>query len=320
MPSSGREGYIGLAKQAAKGTGTAPTKFIKWTGTTDMSPKQGITVYREGGDSLNPGIGLKENHKPDGQFALLARPDLAGFLFAMALGADTVTGAGPYTHALTPAATLPWVTIERQVGGVQERIIDCRIKSITVEGESSKPVKLTVEYLGINEDLSVAAAVVTYDTDMPFVYFQAVYTWDGGGSANVEKFKVALTNSFDEDFFSTAVTRQDIALLSRDVELEATISMEDSMGFYKKVYAGTGTAPGTSPATGSFVVDLAYGVAAAARELKLDIPNVVYTEAPIELNADDGRLRYEIKTKGSKAVGSNLINVTVKSATTLVYV
>lgn len=319
MPTSAREGYIGFGKQTQKGTGVAPTKFIKWTGATDMSPKHGIARYREGGDSYDPGIALKENHKPGGSVSLFARPDLVGFLFAALLGADAVSGVGPYTHAITPG-TPPWLSVERSLGGIQERFIDCKIKSISAEGEAGKPIKLTVEYLGINEDLSVSAATATYEVDAPFVYWQATFTWDGGASTNVEKFKLTYTNAFDEEFFTNAITRQDIPLQSRDAELEMTVSMEDSMVFFKKAYHAAGTAPGTDAPTGSFIVDLNYGAGADARQLKLDLQKVFYTEAPVEQNSDDGRLRYEIKAAGGKATGSPLLTVTAKNGTSGAYV
>lgn len=316
MPYPKRVGYIGLAKQASKGTGVEPAKFVRWEGGTKMTPVQQFTPYREGGDGYYPGVTLKESHAPDGQFALLARPDLAAYLFAMLLGADSVAGASaPYTHTITPHAdTIPWVTIERSIAGqIIERIVDCKIKSIVVEGEAGKPIKLTVDFVGITPSIGGSAASASYETDMPFVFYQATLTLDGGAVTTINKFKITVSNILDEQDFTNAITRADIPLLGRDVSLEFEMVMEATTQ-YAAVYYGGATAVATAIDEGSFIVDLQYGSAAALRELKIEVPALYHTEAPVELDTADDKQVYSCKAHAKKASASELITVTVKNA------
>lgn len=322
MATPRRLGYLGLGKQVAKGTAIAPTKFVKWSGTTQMTPEQPSTMYQEGGDGFLPATMLKEQHKPDGNFQFLARPDLTAMVLAFWAGTDTVTGVGPYTHTLALNDTLPWASIERSLNAVLiDRKVDCRIKSVKVEGEAGKPLMVTVEYLGISEDASVSAATASYETDSPWVFYQGTYTKDGSGvSAYVTRFALTLVNVFDENYFSNAVTRQDIPLVGRTAELEAEIVMEDSAAIYKDTYLGGGTAAGKAMDTGSFAISLTYGSGAAARTLSLTVNSLYYTEAPLELADNEEVHKYAIKAQGRKASGSDFLTASVINGTSAAYV
>lgn len=99
------DGYIGLARQSAKGTGVAPTHFLKWSGAASMTPQQDFQRLNEGGDSQYPGITIKQLHKPDGSFSLFARPKAAALLFGLLLGKQVSTGAAKSGGASTTLAS-----------------------------------------------------------------------------------------------------------------------------------------------------------------------------------------------------------------------
>lgn len=314
-----RQGYLGMGKQATKGTGVAPSKFLRWNGATKMSPEMGFTRYREGGDSYYPGITLKENHRPDGQFAALARPDTAAFLLAMWAGKDTFTLGSPNTHVLTPTQDPPWVTLERSLAGqIIERIIDAKIKTVTVEGESGKPIKLTVDYLGTTAAKQLVEATTTLEAEMPWIFFNGVYTLDGAQVAEIISFKMELVNIFDEEDFTTQLTRDDILLIGRDVIVEWVMKMTSGTRYFETYYGG-GTTPATALDEGTFIVDLNYGSGAALRQLKIDVPKVYHESAPIELETSDEKQVYECKAHGSKGAG-DLVTITIKNNTGAAYV
>ncbi len=318
---SNRTGYIGIGKQTAKGTGVVPTKFIKWAGGTKLSPEMAFTRYREGGDTVFPGISLKETHAPDGNFPLLARPDIAGFLFAMWAGKDLVSGTGPYSHAITPDVDPPWLSIERSVAAqIIDRIVDAKIRSIEVTGEAGKPPRLAVAFNGITTAKQATGATTTYETDMPWVFFQGTYTLDGVVTAVIESFRATFVNEFDTDDYTNQVVRDDLILMNRDVTLEWVMKLVDAAQYFK-VYNGASAnlVPANALTEGAFIADLTYGTGAALRDLKLEVPLIAHEVAAAELETGGGRLRYECKAHAKKGTGA-LATITVQNSTTLAYV
>ncbi|MGB9886752.1 MAG: phage tail tube protein [Moorellales bacterium] len=321
MPVAQKLGYIGLAKQAAKGTPVAPSKFVKWTGETGMTPSQAYTQYWEGGMGLDPGVALKETQKYDGQFSLFARPDIAGFLFAMMLGVDTVSGtADPYTHTITPhASDIPWLTIERYVQGLGlvERIRDCRLQQIEISGEAGKPVQMAVTYRGIAGTIETTPGTPTYETSMPFVFFNGTYKVDSQTMALIRDFRITMANELGEDLFTVDVVRADLPLRARSVTGQFTLYLEDKM-HYQNVFYGGGTSVAKTLREGSLEIDLLYQENTKDRELKIAIPEVYHVNAPVELNAEPGELAVQCSFEAKKG-SADLVTVTVKNATSISY-
>lgn len=323
MPVAQKLGYIGLGVQAQKGTAVAPTKFIKFVGDTKISPEQAYTMHWEGGMGLDPGVSLKESQKYDPNFNCFARPDIAGFLFAMLLGVDTKTGAAdPYTHTITPhASTIPWLTLERQILGwtMVERVVDAKMKQIEVSGEATKPVSLACQLAGISGTQEASPTSATYETSMPFVFFQGTYTVDAAATALIKDFRITVANELGEDIFTTGTIRADIPLLARKVSGQFTM-LFDSAAHYKKVlYGGAGDTIQKILAEGSIDISLDYIEATKARQLKITIPEIYHTKAPAELNAEPGILAVQCEFEAKK--GTNpLLTVVAQNATAAAYV
>ncbi len=316
------EGYIGLGKQASKGTGVAPSKFVKWDGATSLTPKLEFTVRREGGDGLYNALSYVTAHKADGQFALLCRPDIMAALLAWALGADSVSGAAdPYTHTITPAASVPWLSIERQLASIAdcERLVDCVIESLVIEGKGGLPLKATVGFLGIRGTHGIAAASATYEADRPYMFFDAAFQVNGSAVATVTEFRLAIKNLFEADLYTTEVYRADLPLIGRDVEVEFGFPMEN-LNQYREVLYGTstGTALAETLKTGSFEIDANF-TGAAARQMKLVVTNLVHVESPLEHDSEAGIFRYSCKAQALKGA-SDLVTVTAKTAASAAYV
>jgi Phage tail tube protein len=78
------------------------------------------------------------------------RPESIGALLYAVLGAKAVAGASdPWTHTITLGASLPYLTVWRHAAGVlNERLMDCRVASLTLEGRAGAPLTGTVGILG----------------------------------------------------------------------------------------------------------------------------------------------------------------------------
>lgn len=321
MPVAQKLGYIGLAKQAAKGTAVAPSKFIKWTGETGISPSIVYTQHWEGGMGLDPGVALKESQKYDMNFNCFARPDIAGFLFAMLLGVDTISGLeDPYTHTITPhTSTIPWLTVERYVEGLVlvERIKDCRIQQIELSGEATKPITMVVNVRGIEGSIETTPGTPTYEVGMPFVFFNGTYKVDATTVASVRNFRLTFTNELADDIFTTSVVRADLPLLARRVSGEFTLLL-DSKDHYQKVFYGGTTSVPLSLAEGSLEFDFSYLENSVDRQLKITIPSVYHVNAPVELSAEPGVLAVACSVEAKKGTDP-LVTVVAKNAVATSY-
>lgn len=287
MPRYPRTGYIGIGKQAAKGTAVAPTHFVRYTDKTSMTPDQGVEQVRFGGAGGEfVSWAYKQNYHPDGEFTLFARPDIAGLLFTLLLGTDTVSGTGPYTHTITPSApgALPWCSIEQSIAGaVNRRIRDCRIREIQVQGKAGEPITLQVSFLGTTED-EVTPSAESYETDDPFLFWQGTYQLDGVDlAATITEFELTLTNVFDDSDQAADIVRADIPLIQRTIEGSVTVKFEDA-SWWKKVFYGGGAAPAKDVYRGALHVAQSYGSAASARGLAIDVPTVGLIRSVVELD------------------------------------
>lgn len=320
-------GYVGIGVQADKGTAVDPSQFIKYQGSPTMTPEMVYEQYNEGGDSPYPGITLKERHNPNGSFELLARPSIAGLLFAALLGADAVAGeAAPYTHTITPSAydDMPWVTIERSIADViVERVKDARITEIEISGEPGKPIVLSVSYQGLTSSSETAAQEATYSAEMPFIFWQGTYTADAVNiSAEVSEFSITMTNVFDEDEQHNQIVRNEMTLIRREIETSFSYKLDsDNTADYEAVYYATDGSPAEEMYEGSLKIALEYGETTGVRGLEVDIPNIVHTQRVLELDSgSDETTAFECEGHAFYKVDDGFCEVVVKSNDSTTYV
>lgn len=309
-------GYLGIAKQTAKGTGVAPTKFIRLSAAEFIEQVQETMDVRSlSGDEELETI-LKKFHRPDGSFQTLARPDAGAFLLAMILGADSVSGTeSPYTHTITRANTLPWLTIERKLESA-ERIIDCKLNQITISGESGNPVLLDVSFMGTDSSIE-SAATPSYETNDPFMFYQGTYTLDGGAVTTVNSFSIVISRNLEE-VFTTGYIRNDFVETLFNIDVSLRLKFEDDT-LYKNILYGGGTSPSNVLDDGSLVIDLTYGSGADLKEFKIELPQLKHLSAAKHLDPDSKAVYLDVSSRAVKGA-SEIITVTVKNEISGAYV
>src|SRR5258708_1853591 len=85
--------YVGWAKQAAWGTGLAPTNFWIWRDGSDANPTARVQVEREGGGTGFGSLTYKEHQTGALKIIEYARPIVVGCALQSLLG----TGSDAYT-------------------------------------------------------------------------------------------------------------------------------------------------------------------------------------------------------------------------------
>jgi len=319
------DGYVGFLKQSAKGTGVVPTQFVRFLSPVKMDAEQDVDVYPEGGGGFYDLTAHKKMHKHDGSFDLNIRPQTGAMLFAYALGADAKSGAGPYTHVLTPTRPLPYVTIERGIKTdvKTERIIDCLISKLAVTGKAGDPIHLAVDFLGIRATLEASNSSDTYETDRAFAFQDGTFTVFGGAFTRITGFKLTLDNSPEGDLQTTEVYRHDIQAQKLGVTLDIEIIYDTADTNYADILYGGGTAVVETVATGAVTMDFVYGSGADEREFKFEIPSggLIYKKisdpAP---GPEPATTRQTISCDVVKVSGSELITVTFKDNNDVDYV
>jgi hypothetical protein len=177
----------GFAVQAAQGAAEAqpawwgPVGAGKLVGLEVEQTEDELTSARVAGvgefrDSLSILAGYETRVWP-GSFA--------GLLYAV-LGAIQTVGAGaPYTHAITPAALLPWCTVFGAKDTERKSASDAKLDSLKVEWEGNGPVKATAAWAGLGVAWSDVAYVPASDeTDESYlkgINLTSVLDLDGSG-------------------------------------------------------------------------------------------------------------------------------------------
>lgn len=312
--------YVGVGKQSSKGTGVTPTLFVPYRGSVSLDHAQaGESVYEAGtGPYVNRQ--MKTGHDPAGGFGLGARPNTFSALAAYFLGADSVSGTGPYLHTLTPGVAAIWVSVEQAAGDdgdIIERFVDALLKTMTVSVEGNQDLMATFGWTSLSSAWISTAADPTYESGVngstPGANMRAsdiAYTIDGSSEVNVQSFEIALEWKLDEDIRLSEVTRETFLKLelSGTVKCKQLLNDTDTRDAYRKI--NYGSASGTAPSAeffgaGSFVALADNGLTTTnERELSLTVPAIDWTKAKYTDLDPAGQTIY-VEREGTIKKGSN---------------
>lgn len=298
--SNDERNYLGFGRQTAKGTGVAPTVFLPYAGAIDADHGMDGDDVREAGAGVYVARSRKTKHDPKGTAEMAARPSTAAKLIAWFLGADAISGVGPYTHVLTPATTNTWVSAERcQADEIIERFVDGQISKVTLSGEGGADLMVGLEWSALTPSWQGTATTEIYEAVDPFQQDEATYTVDGAAATNLASWRAELAWELDADVRLSKVTRDQLPKLRVVGTLTLKQLMLDTLD-YRKVNLGstTGTAANKDFFnTGAFIATYDNGAAGAAqRQIKLELPKVSWRTAKFTQPNPDGETTYLERT------------------------
>ena len=237
----------GLSKQTVQGTSAAAATYAYGVSggslfKLDLAEAEIPLTW-----SLRDVLGFdRSGVKPSQDVGTVATPSLMGLLLLGILGADTVTGSSaPYTHTITPAAILPYLTAWGFLGSADYfSIVDCKVSSLELSWEAAGKVSVKAEMPGITPAFLASAYTETNQELLATIgYFTA-----GGGTFSVEGASAQIQGGSIK--FDTHIVQPPVAstVLPADVvegKLEVSYSLKilptDTSAF-RKVYFGAGTA------------------------------------------------------------------------------
>ena len=304
-------GYLGFERQIDQTTDTAPTTFLRLAAADSLEQVQDVIEDRTLNSDREIDAIYKVAHKPGGSFQTYARPGLGAQLLAYALGADSVTVGSVYTHTITRANTIPWLTIERQLDNI-ERFIGCKINQIVISGNSGQPVLMDISFMACDSEIQSSAASASYQTDEPFMFHDGTYTLDSGAITTISAFTITINNNL-ELIQTTSFKPNDILEGPFDVESTMRLKFVSGDALYPKVLFGASTALVDTLASGDFTIDLSYGTGASARELRFEIPALKHLSIAKHLDPVTKAVYLDLRSKPVKST-SEIITVIAKNS------
>jgi len=222
-------------------------------------------------------------------------------LLAYALGADAVTGTGPYTHWLNfkTAAALPvevsplpsfTMVVTRGTDNSSydtvETYTGCRINQLTLSSSLDAPMKVSADFIAKNVSVDTsgnqAAAFSTDEVHPP--QYQTMSVPASTALGQVQSWELTLNNSLERVYALGSQLPQALIQKQLEIDLRGTVAFTDEAIWALKEITGVTSAAYTFGDTGAPKVDETVklkssngGSTTAERTLQLNLTNVAFS-------------------------------------------
>ena len=208
-----------------------------------------------------------------------------GPLLKGALGAETVTGGGPYDHKFTPGTTDRYLSLFSAKGSLYERWVDGLVESLILDWMSSRRVSATLQASGL--DASILGSAYTpglREAEGPneevFHYIGATMKVDWADTpattvlTNIEDGAIRFTRPLT--IVATADAQGAMSINRGPLEIEGAFSLiVDDLDGYRTTFMGSATGSAPSPIVVYGSVDFTF-VAGAGRTLRVEVPRAAF--------------------------------------------
>ena len=250
-----------------------------------IGPVREVNQLSETDSSRDIGVSFASTTGVEGSPEIYVRDESISFWLWAALGGSAVTGTTDYTHTITPANTLPYITAWKNLGDVLfEEYKDCKVGSLNIKAEAGQPLTATI---GINgrQSTRLAAAIdnavpKAIESSLVYNYNVATVTLGGSATALVRSFELNIENNL-----SRQQTDDFIALDVYEGTREVTLSFDlifDSLTEYNKFHYGG--AAGTTVSPNIFTTSAVFDFTgpAVANNINFSLPSIAYTQFDVE--------------------------------------
>jgi hypothetical protein len=305
MGFSSQSGQVILRSQAVQGT------FQADTGTA------GVGVKLRGG-SLGPN---RELMIPDpeigggrdvtdaylgavswsGDYEMYARVDAIATLLKACLGtaAAPVTATGVTTHTITPSdsGTLPYLSVEENIGGTLETFnyTDAVVNTLHLECDANGYLMATAGLIGAKQVAGVTKTLAPVWDNTPMIVGTNVTVTYNGITLPAKSFSIDINNNFeDDDFRLGSFYIGDLTAKRREITASFGIRESSSALWRQAVYGvSSATEPGGLTTKNQLVItaqtyeDIQGGTPATKNQLSFTIPKFALTPYGLDPSGDD---------------------------------
>ncbi len=292
----------GAYKMPFAGGNIGPTREMDNLSETDSNRDMGVTYVSTTGVEGSP--------------EFYVRDASIGFWLHACLGADAPTGTTPnFTHAITPANTLPYLTVWRDIGDVLwEQYLDCKVGSLNFSAEAGAPLSVTAGIMGrqatrLAADPSISPAIPLASAYV-YNFNNATVTLGGGVTALVRSFDLTIENNLVMQQTDDSIP-YDIYEGTREVSLGFDLIFETLDEYNKFHYggaAGTTTSPNVFTTSAIFSFDNG-----ANNSVAFNLPSIAYQEFPVEPSAGGDPVVASVRAVAQRG-GSPVVTATVKNS------
>ena len=238
-----QSGHVGLKTQATKGAFLDP-------GAAD--PNNGVFMYIRSGalggnrELLIPDPEIGGNRDiPDaqlgpisfsGEYDFYARMESIATLMNGVLGSTSTAGPTDttvYTHTITPADTIPWLSIEEQVGNGFEvfNYTDAKVNTLHLEADANGYLMGTAGMIALTQTAGNTPTAVgnqVQDTTSLIVGTNIDVQWNGA-NLPAKSFSIDINNNLeDDDFRLGSLFLGDLVEKRREITMSVTIRPNDA--------------------------------------------------------------------------------------------
>lgn len=298
---------VGLAKQTAKGSPAANPAFQ--TGVTDGKPvnldidEEVIEVTSE-----KPLFGDADRKLvvPGMEYEALVHPKTIGLLLYGALGAVSTTGSGPYTHVITPAMDVPYLTaFGKMFGADWAKVEDAKVDELEITFEGAGSLRVSVTIMGCKFTWLTSAPTPGSDESFGATLFRSA-----GGTfkfspasgtpvaANIVEGTLTISNNVEEVPAAGSVRPADVMPGVKAIEIAQKVVPDNLTDLRAQITgSGSGTELSNVPVYGSmewtFVVDANTDLKIESPRVKgfADIPDADPSGGPVEIDFDGEALQ-----------------------------
>lgn len=292
MPGySGKVFTLAAGKQTAKGTPQTTPVYKTGVLAGNVETKRGLAQLAETDVSAQHGESVVVSSRIEGDPEFYLRPEDAGFWGFLLMGADAVTGTGPYVHTLTMALAAPYATLYRAFHStvLVDRFEDCRVARASFKGQAGGILTVQPTIQGLKTTFGQTDPVLAKLTSLPYVYPQVTATRGGSAPGTVESFEVIY--DWGQDFFQADKQYEPFDAIRKLLSITGTMTLlfqsdADHRSFHTNASGGTANS-GTL-----FTESLSIKASADANTyVEHNMALVEYTEYSVQPNASGDAIR-----------------------------
>jgi hypothetical protein len=312
----GSTAWLMAQKQTTQGTpattAVATTQKVPFSGGS-IGPARATDTLSETDSSRDQGVTYASAGGVEGSPEFYVRDAPIGFWLFAALGADAVTGTTNFSHTITTANTLPYITVWRNIADtLWERYVDCKVSTLTIGAEAGAPLTATAGIQGLSPtrlttDPSVTPAIPLASGPV-YTFNDATVTLSGGVTALVRSFELTIENNITRQQTDDFVP-YDVVEGTRTISLSFDLIFSTLTEYNQFHYGG---AAGTSQSSTLYTTSALFSFSKGANNsIAFNLPNIAYDEFPVEPDPGGDPIVASVRATAQRPVSGSIITATV---------
>jgi hypothetical protein len=282
----GNQAYLLSAVQTAKATPPTAWKDKNFfTSNASISPTHQIGQLSETDSNRQAGNNYVQQTGFEGAPQFYVRDDSIHSWLYYVLGAKADSGASDFTHTITPAAAIPYVTFGRGIGNTLfEQFNDGMVSDLTIAAGTAQPLTATATVMGLTAvrqaaEWTAGLAPPAASALAPYNFNQATVTLGGSATALISSFNCSISNNVTVQQTDDSIP-YDVVPGTFQVTLGFDMIFETLTEYNKFLYGG---ASGTTQSPTIFTTSAVFLFTVGAKnDIQFTFPSIAYETFPVD--------------------------------------